>query len=159
AVGRRAPAHRRRPRAADAAAIAAARRAAGLARRRAQGRDPALSRTATRRFEIADDLCQSRRRRGRAHRHARGADRGRARHSVGRRGGVGNRVVGWAKARNARRAHAGHWWCARFALRTLRPTRECGDAFETATVAWRERAWPPFSRGASAALSSPAAWR
>ena len=70
ALRRRAPARRDRPRAADAAAPAAARRAARLARRGAQARDPALSRAAARRSQRADGLCQPPRRRNAAHRHA-----------------------------------------------------------------------------------------
>ena len=76
-VGRRAPARGGRPRAVDAPAIAAARRAARLARRRAQERDFAVSGTAARRGAGADDLCQPRRRRGTAHRQPGGAAGGR----------------------------------------------------------------------------------
>ncbi len=93
-VGRRAPARRGRPRAADAPAPAAARRAARLARRGAQGRHPAVPGTAARRGAGADDLCQPRRGGSETHRQPRGA--------AGRRQGVGNRRRGVAIRRDAR---------------------------------------------------------
>src|SRR5450759_4901138 len=62
-----------RPRAADASASAVAGRATRLARRSAQAGHPALPGTAARRGEGADDLCQSRCRRGQADRQPRGA--------------------------------------------------------------------------------------
>ena len=85
AVGRREAARRDRPGAARQPAPAADGRAAGLARRGAQGRDPALYRAAARRGRRADRLCQPRDRRGRAARDDRRAARGRP--GRGRRAG------------------------------------------------------------------------
>ena len=65
-VGRREAARRHRPRAARRSAPPADGRAARLARRRAQGRDPALHRAAARRGRRADRLRQPFGRRGRA---------------------------------------------------------------------------------------------
>jgi hypothetical protein len=64
-VGRREAARRDRPRAPRASAPAGHGRAAGLARRGAQGRDPALYRAAARRDPDPDRLCQPPGRRGR----------------------------------------------------------------------------------------------
>ncbi len=68
-VRRRKAARRDRPCAVGAAAPVADGRAAGLARQRPQGRDPALSRATARPQQGAVCLCQPCRRRGRAARH------------------------------------------------------------------------------------------
>src|SRR5207302_5961096 len=60
-VGRRAPARRARPRTVVEAATIAPGRTIGVARRRAQDRNPALSRAPARRSWNSDGLCQSRR--------------------------------------------------------------------------------------------------
>ena len=85
AVGRRAPARRGRPRAADAPAPAAARRAAGLARHGPSTRDHALPGPPARRSQGADGLCQPPRGGAFAPCHDGGAHRGRPRRRSRRR--------------------------------------------------------------------------